>query len=223
MNKSFLRLYDKGLTDKQIAKTLGVHPRTVGEWRKEKNLPSLTPRRKVSKDGIETIKRMYLQGYPLKEIGKKFGIRIETVNRYTGLFEGRTPSKGKTTKAYQNEIENRKKGIIAEITSKDACTYEELKKLPQPFIDNDLCNLLLEKRICKIPMFPFGKKRINLGNFGNSKAVYYIDREKFLQKLGNSINHSQYVKKRDLTYILNSFLTKEEYIRVKSMLMKDKK
>lgn len=66
-----LELYDRGMTDTQIAAALGVAQNTVTAWRTSRGLPSQTEKKKAKEEFV--FRRLYEAGYSLAECEKLIG------------------------------------------------------------------------------------------------------------------------------------------------------
>jgi len=72
-------LYNKGYTDKQIAKKLGCSITSVGHWRNIQ-LPTLPPNKAVNLDVLE-IRNLAEAGKSIKSIAEQFGVARSVINR----------------------------------------------------------------------------------------------------------------------------------------------
>lgn len=83
-HSNFKDLYDKGLSDKDIADIVSCSKRTVGLWRDRNNLKPNFISTKVQHESWskEKFLELYKQGLSDKEIGKILFINEKTVNKY---------------------------------------------------------------------------------------------------------------------------------------------
>ena len=74
----------------------------------KKQLPDhLNKRSKLKKEDVEKIEEMYKKGISLAEIGRTFGITINSVKNRLGILK--RPSQAGTWKKYYNKEENTKR------------------------------------------------------------------------------------------------------------------
>ena len=74
------RLYDKGLTDKQMAEELGIHKTTLVSWRNKHKLPLHPSRGNMLSDEDEALRRkLYRMGLSDGVIARKVGVAPITI------------------------------------------------------------------------------------------------------------------------------------------------
>jgi orotate phosphoribosyltransferase-like protein len=86
--RQFMKLYDEGLSDGNIAKTLGFAKRTVCYYRRRMNLPANFQfghdRIVFSEEQKEKIREMRSRGVSIAEISREFDVEIQTMLKGVG-------------------------------------------------------------------------------------------------------------------------------------------
>lgn len=84
-NKRRLKLYNKGLNDREIAEKTGVNSSSIYKWRKRNNLPANYDRNlyeDLSQSKKNEIKKLYNKGLTDTEISKKIDLGLALVRKW---------------------------------------------------------------------------------------------------------------------------------------------
>jgi hypothetical protein len=222
MNREkFHRLYRQGLSDKEIAARLSTYPRAIWKYRKKLGLKANFPKRRLSSQQVEQLKKLYLEGVPFSQISTELKVSKGTIAKYSKGLKARSPLKGKTKPGLKTRALTRKEKICSIIDELGACSFEEIEQqlsLNHYLLLKDLNQLVKAGEIKRLFLLKLGKQRKKLGKISKEKILYYRSRAKLLEVLINSINEIGTKRSAELTRLLASLLPKTEVQKINEAL-----